>query len=152
MSKQKTGLRKLGNVVAIPLGDGTFAYGRVLREPLFAFYDLRTDQLAEACEVVRAPVAFTIWVMRRALTHGDWTVIGNVPIEEKMLKAPLFFKEDPLSGALRIYDGDTGEESAATRENCNQLERAAVWSRNHVVDRLVDHFHGRPCKWGGKGR
>jgi hypothetical protein len=152
MSKQVSGPRKIGNVFAIPLGDGKYGYGRVLREPLMAFYDLRTSGIADLDEVLKSPIAFSVWVMHRALTGGAWRIIGNAPLEKSLLEEPLIFKEDPISRALSVYRGSTGEEKPATREQCSQLERAAVWSQNHIVDRLFDHFSGRQCKWGGKGR
>ena len=36
--------RKEGDIILIKLSDNTFGYGRVLNDPLFAFYDLNTSQ------------------------------------------------------------------------------------------------------------
>jgi hypothetical protein len=145
MSRKKIH-QKIGNVVAIPLGDGTFSFGRILNSPLVAFYDLRRSEIPELEEILRSPIAFSVWVMKYAVTDGDWPVIGNAPLEEELLEEPLFFKKDIISGVLSIYQ-DNDDFIPATKEQCKVLERAAVWDRCHIVDRLNDHFAGRPNQW-----
>jgi hypothetical protein len=65
------------------------------------------------------------------------------------LNNPPFFKRDSISGKLSIYTERGGKsfEKDATLEECKQLECAAVWSANHIIDRLNDHFSGKPNKW-----
>jgi hypothetical protein len=147
MSKKGKVPRKVGDVVAVPLGDGTYGFGRVLQEPLMAFYDLRKNAIPGLQDVLRAPVAFIVYVMNFAVTDGVWQIIGKAPLNGKLLDEPLFFKKDSVSGALSVYRDSTGEERPASREECETLERAAVWEPSHVVDRLVDYFAGRPNKW-----
>jgi hypothetical protein len=64
-----------------------------------------------------------------------------------MLEQPWFFKEDPISHALSRYRGGGGDEVPASAEQCEGLECAAVWEAEHVVERLSDHFAGRPNAW-----
>ena len=139
--------RKLGDVLMIPLGDGSFGYGRVLEEPLVAFYDLRNNKPGALDEIVSKKVAFKVWVMNYAITDGDWPVLGNLPLEPELTTEPLFFKKDPISKALSIYRDSTGEKVPASRIDCEKLECAAAWEPEHVVDRLNDHFAGRPNGW-----
>ena len=147
MSSKKKVRRRVGDVVAIPLGDGSYGFGRVLRTPLVAFYDLRKSNISELQDVLCAPVAFIVAVMKYALNDGDWPVIGYAPLEEALMKEPLFFKKDGISGSLSIYRDSSGVFTPASREQCEGLECAAVWDRCHLVDRLIDHFAGRPNKW-----
>ncbi|MEM9658330.1 MAG: Imm26 family immunity protein [Planctomycetota bacterium] len=139
--------RTVGDVVSLTLSDETTAYGRVLTSPLMAFYDLNSDSPLSATEVVRAPIAFKVWVTNYAITDGLWHVIGHAPLEEELREEPLFFKRDALTKALSIYRDSTGEERPATVAECEGLECAAVWEPEHVADRLADHFAGRPNKW-----
>jgi hypothetical protein len=150
--------RKEGDIVAIDLGDGTLAFARVLREPLLAFYDLRVrnQETPSIQEIVKRPVLWRIWVMNYAITGGRWKVMGNSPLEEALKREPTFFKQDPISGDVTLYRAET--EYPASIEECEHLERAAVWDPEHVEDRLRDHFDGRPNKWveslrvkGGRG-
>jgi immunity protein 26 of polymorphic toxin system len=131
----------------VPLGDDTYGYGLVLKDPLFAFFDFRSTMPPPPVEeVVRKPVAFRVCVMRYVITKGLWPVIGHVDVPAQLLAEPEFFKQDPMTGALSITK-DGGDERPATLEECRRLECAAVWEAVHVADRLRDHFAGRPNKW-----
>lgn len=147
MSQTRKARRKVGDVVVVPLGDGTYGFGRVLREPLMAFYALRTTAIPAVQDILLSPVAFIVGVMNYAVTQGIWQIIGNSPLDEKLSEEPLFFKKDLVSGVLSIYRDSTGEEMPATPEQCENLECAAVWEPNHVIDRLKDHFAGQQNKW-----
>lgn len=139
--------RKVGDVLAISLGDRTFAFGRVLTEPLVAFYDLRKDDSPDLRKIISSNVAFTVCVMNYAITDGDWRVVGNVPLDPALKVEPLFFKKDPITRSLTIYRDSTGEERPATRSECEGIECAAVWEPKQIVDRLSDMFAQRPNKW-----
>ena len=147
MSRKKRIRRKLGDVIAVPLRDGLFGYGRVLREPLIAFYNLQSSEPLPLEKIVLAPVAFVLFVMNSAIIDGDWSVLGNIPLSADLLQEPLFFKKDSITGALSTYRDSTGEETPATREQCKGLECAAVWEPNHIADRLSDYFSGRRNAW-----
>ncbi len=139
--------RVIGDVVQIDLGAGRFSFGRVLEEPLVAFYDLESSHIPSPQEIVQLPIVFRIWVMNFAITEGDWGVVGNVALTDDLLEPPRFFKRDSISGKLSITRTGGGDEVAATQKECEGLECAAVWEPEHVVDRLRDHFAGRPNKW-----
>ncbi len=139
--------RNVGDVVSVPLGDGTIGFGRVLKGALFAFYDLRDSEVPSLEKIVSSKIAFKVWVMNYAVTSGDWPVLGNVPLEPELVIEPLFFKKDSITKALRTYRDSTQEEVSATREECEMLERASVWNPEHVVERLNAHFAGRRSIW-----
>lgn len=145
--KKRRQRRNVGDVCKIDLGDGYFAFGRVLEEPLMAFYDLRAAEVPRLEDIVAAPIAFKIWVMNYAITAGDWPILGNVPLSPDLEEKPAFFKIDPITGQLGITYEGAGDERPATFEECASLECAAVWEPEHVVDRLIDYFAGRPNRW-----
>lgn len=137
--------RRIGDVVKIPLEDGSSCFGRVLDEPLVAFYDIKTDLQPSIDEIVRLPVLFKVWVMNHAITSGRWEVIGHHDVDNALMEPVRFFKQDPITKEVCIYLNS--EEIAATREQCKDLERAAVWNPEHIEDRLRDHYLGVPNKW-----
>ena len=143
--KSGRGGGRIGDFVRISLGDGWYSYGRVLRAPLFAFYDVRVREPLGLEELQLRPLLFRVWVMKSALTSGRWVIIGNRPLEKSVEQSPAFFKQDPITNDLSIYH--EGKERRATREECESLERAAVWDPTHVEDRLRDHYAGVPNKW-----
>jgi Immunity protein 26 len=149
MSRTRKRRRVVGDVVAIPLGQSErVGFGLVLKEPLMAFFDVSADSGAKlsAEAIICYPVAFTIWVASQPIVDGLWPVLGKVTVPEKFAAAPWFLKQDPISGRITVGRAGT-EERPPAQDQVNTLERAAVWSAGHVVDRLRDHFAGRPNKW-----
>jgi hypothetical protein len=85
-------------------------------------------------------------VMNHAITSGRWSRVANAPLDAALLQPPTFFKQDVMNpNLLSLYRA--GEETPASRDECEGLERAAVWEPEHIEDRLRDHYHGRPNKW-----
>lgn len=138
--------RKRGDVFRIDLGDGTYSFGQVLESPLFVFFDLRSESDLSPEEITSNTPLFLLWVMKYAMTSGVWPVIGQAEISPLIDEKPIFYRQDAISGKLSIYHTG-GKEEPATPQEIEGLERAAVWDPSHVVDRLNDHFAGRPCKW-----
>ena len=136
---------KQGDIFQIDLGNGYFGFGQVLKDPLFVFFKLRARQPPPIEQIAESGVAFAIDVMEYAITDGDWPIIGSADVSEEIDESPPFFKKDPISGALSItYTGE--EEEPATLASIEGLECAAVWEPEHVVERLNDHFAGRPSR------
>ncbi|MDN3649150.1 immunity 26/phosphotriesterase HocA family protein [Reinekea marina] len=127
------------------LEDGSLSFGRVLNEPLMAFYDCKSENVLDVNDVISRPILFRIWVMNNAIESGRWQVLGNIPLDLELEETPRFFKQNSLSKKLSIYF--EGEETPATKEECQGLERAAVWDPEHVEDRLRDYFAGVPNQW-----
>ncbi|WP_165271732.1 Imm26 family immunity protein [Pelagerythrobacter rhizovicinus] len=142
-----------GQIVEIALGQGKKSYARVLKEPLFAFYDKIFDASdnPNTENVVQLPIAFKINVMNSSVTSGRWHIIGRIDLTPDLEKVPSFCKQDIVTGELFIYQ-EVPElapdyERPATAEECKGLEAAAVWDAEHVEDRLRDHFAGQPNEW-----
>ena len=137
-----------GDVIQINLGNGYYSFGCATFNSV-AFYDFRSNEVPEINEIVNKPILFTLWVMDYAYKkNGDFKIMGNIPINDKLNEPPKYFKEDPISKKLYIYweNGDT-HQIAATYDECSGLERAAVWDPDHIIDRLNDHYEGKPNKW-----
>lgn len=144
--KKKRGRWNEGDVVQIILDNGKMAFARVLRNPLIVFYDLTATEVPLIEQIIASPIAFKLWVTRYALTTGSWSRIGHVELSPELREQPIFLKQDPISGKLSLYLGN-GVEIPAAIEETTELECAAVWDPEHVVDRLKDHFAGLPNKW-----
>ena len=131
-----------GNVFEVALSSAGFAYGMVIELPLVAFFDRRFAKRPTVEDILSCPIAFRIWVMRDCISKKGWPVIGHAPVPDALSKPPVFYKFDLLSKRFSLYRDQS--EEPATREQCLDLECAAVWSDVHVVSRLDDHFAGRP--------
>jgi hypothetical protein len=123
-----------------------FGYGVVLEEPLVAFVDHHDAGGNVDVRVMATKArAFRIWVHNIPMSKGLWPVIGHIEPTAEDREPVTFFKKDPLKGTFSLVVG--GQATPATLEQCQGVERAAVWEAQHVVDRLVDHFAGRPNRW-----
>lgn len=144
-----------GTILCIDLKNGQVAYACVLEEPLVAFFEADSHLFDENPKnLERAPVAFAIWVMRSAVTSGKWPAVGCLDHTQINLRRPVqFFAQDAITGSLSIAS-ESGVENgrSASFEECANLERAAVWSLEHVEDRLRDHFSGENNVWVEKLR
>ncbi|NVO33403.1 immunity 26/phosphotriesterase HocA family protein [Hymenobacter lapidiphilus] len=139
--------RTVGAIVEIPLEAGKKAYGRILGEASFAFYDYVNDgEPVVLADLVAKPILFIVAVYSDAVTQGRWQKIGRLPLEPTLQTLPLKFIQDALDETrFKVYDN--GVIRPATREACVGLERVAVWEPEHVESRLSDHYKGQPNEW-----
>ncbi len=134
---------KPGSFLRIPLADGTFSYGRVLKLPHDAYYDYRTDTPdADLDRIASKPILFKIMV--RHMEERPWEFIGWRELEEQFSQPIVQFMQD--IGNFRdctIFD-TVGNSRRAEPQECVGLERSAVWEEVGVEQRLLDTFMERP--------
>lgn len=127
----------------IPLADGSFAYGRVLKQPFDAFYNHRTNSPDSDLErIASKPTLFRIVV--HSPYPKSWELIGWREIEDHLTQPVVQFSME--AGPLRrctIFDS-LGNEREATPKECIGLEPATVWEPHGVENRLLDAFMRRP--------
>ena len=154
--RKARGNRAPGRVVRIDLGDGRCGFGRQLWSINAEFYDhvSTAGEPIDLLALVEKPVAFTIWVTDRCFKrNGRWTLLDTVPLLEwEQERFDVKFRQDMFSGALSIVSRSHPpsvyfENRPASIDECEGLERDAIWSPEHIEDRLRDHFDGRPNKW-----
>jgi hypothetical protein len=138
MQKHRT-----GTFVRIALADGSFGYGRLLESPYAAFYKhktLRPDSDLDG--IASKPILFRTAVRHLAL--DSWESIGWRALEEHLTQPLVRFMQD-VGDFRRCTIFDTaGNERAAEPQECVGLERAAVWEKESIEERLLDGLLGRP--------
>ncbi|WP_054312673.1 Imm26 family immunity protein [Mesorhizobium sp. 1M-11] len=134
-----------GDIFKIPLGDGTQAYAIAFRDPLFGFFDIRSEDEVAVSEIEKGKIIFCVWVMKYAVSKGIWKKVGTTSKFDGMYDEVSFYKQDAFNGRLTSYTN--GVESPIDYEAAQTMEAAAVWDPEHVEDRLRDHFAGVPNKW-----
>jgi len=134
---------KPGTFVAIPLPNGRFGVGRVLKSPLMAFYSIELDHFPLESEIssIDLIVAFAVWVHRSAIGKRGWQKIGFREISGNE-PDPFFFRQDAISRKLYLHRN--GQERLATFDEVESLEVAAVYDHHHVEDRLDAFLLKRP--------
>lgn len=136
---------KTGKVFRINLGAGAYAYALALKDPEFVFFScFNPDATLE--EILSSGVLWRLWVMRQALKEPTWELLCEIKkIPEPFQQEVTRFKKDSITGKYSLYIH--GQETPASKDQCIGLERAAVWSSNHVNDRLNDHLAGVENAW-----
>lgn len=139
-----------GAILEINIENEYFIYAQILLKGLgYAFFDYKSkDMIKDLNYLLECKVLFIIAVYDDVVTKGVWKKIGKLPIRHDLLIQPMKFIQDPYDfNKCDLYDPNTGEVTPATKGECTNLERAAVWEANHVEDRIKDHYLGRPNVW-----
>ena len=146
---------KVGQIVAIPLPEGRFAYGKVFNNLAVGVYDFLSDQIEPVEQVVKNGLLFYSAVTDRAIKHGAFTVIGEQPFpDEESAWAPAMaagiFPEDHSIGMLHItHKGHylpASPDQAAGMDICVLCQEPELFV-DLVVDRLVNR-NNRKYRYG----
>ncbi|MCO7225561.1 Imm26 family immunity protein [Pleionea sp. CnH1-48] len=139
----------VGAIVEIQLRDGSFTYAQILEEAL-AFFSIKVDKPLgkdELYKIHEADDLYFLAVDYYVVTQGHWLKVGKLPVKEEHEVLPMTFIQDSNTGKFQLYEPSTGEITDSTYEECKSLECTASWDKNHVEDRLIDHFEGKPNIW-----
>lgn len=134
--------RTVGAVIAVPLPNGYRAYGRILKNAAFAFYDIISPDENVAVErILHAKVLFIVAVYDSVMHRGRWLKIHKASLEPELENLPKKYIEDIMApGHYFLYDANTGEITPASKQECQGLEQAAVWQGGQVEEQLMNHF------------
>ncbi|RHW42309.1 hypothetical protein D1B31_04785 [Neobacillus notoginsengisoli] len=131
---------KIGDVYAIPLPNGKYAFGRIFKDGGIGIYKYIGENIEDIPKVEE--YQFIVGIYEYVLKSGDWTVVENRPFKsDGEAFPPPFCIIDSISGEYSIYQ--KGEIRSATKSECEGLEVAAVWADNHIIDRIMgdDKWH-----------
>jgi len=146
---------KVGQIVAIPLPDKRFAYGKVFNDFDVGVYDFLSDEIEPIERVVKNKILFYSAVTDRAIKSGAFTVIGEQPFpDEESAWAPAMaagiFPEDHSIGMLHItHKGQylpASPDQAAGMDICVLCQEPELFVEL-VVDRLVNR-NNRKYRYG----
>lgn len=125
---------QLGDLYEIPLPSGKKAYGRLFRECTLAIYQGRYTDVSELPE--DAEYDRFLCVYRDLLRDGVWRVVGSRPFRDGEDNwPPPKCVVDAITCRGSLYE--KGIIRPCTYAECKDLEIAAVWDRNHLVDMLM---------------
>lgn len=139
-NKKKRQKRRPGDFFAVPLPDGDYAFGRILNDAM-AFYDLKSKEIVDIEEILKANIIFKVWVTDYVITSGLYPIIGHKPLTEEEKNPLVFAKRDVLSGQYYKYI-EGGTMIPSSKEDLIGLELAAVWDHDHIEERLTSYFRG----------
>lgn len=124
----------IGDVVQIPLPDGRYAYGRVLRDASLGVY--RATAAAPSKPPTGTNYLFVVGVYEDVLASGKWPVVDHAPFQHpKEEWPPAYSVKDPITGRMSLYH--KGQMRPASEDECRGLEPATVWDAHHIVERIL---------------
>ena len=138
----------LGDIYEIPLPNGKNAYGRLYKEYVLGIYNKKCKNYTEISN--DETYMFFVGVYKDLLLDGKWKIVGNRKFNsEDESWAPPQCIVDAITKRGSIYY--KGNIIQCSYDECKDLEVAAAWDRNHLIDRLMGNDKwekslGRPEK------
>ena len=114
-----------GRVMAVPLGDGWFAFAHALVFSLAEVYNLRSKERPEVKDLANERVLFRIWLTKHAFTGRRWKRLGVLPIDLGEVSQPWFIKQSPGGTLYKTRDG--AEEIPATWDEAESPVGEPSW-------------------------
>lgn len=138
---------KIGQIVAIPLPDGKFAYGKVFNNFAVGVFEFLSENITYSLDsIIKNNFLFYSAVTDRAITSGIFTVIGEQPFfsVDSAWAPPMaagIFPEDHSIGMLHItHKGKylpASPSQAAGMDICVMCQEPELFV-DLIVDRLVN--------------
>ena len=142
----------LGNVVAIPLPNGKFAYAKIFDDCDFGVYEVISDGILPLSAVISSHIVIYQACTDSSIKNGEWKVIGEEPFIDPESawappKATFYVREADewtVFGKPHIYH--KGETRMATLEEVRGLDIMSVCQRPEllveiIIDRVVNGNH-----------
>ncbi len=108
-----------------------------------AFFDYRTHEpTSELAAIESNAVLFSQAI--RLFEEDTWADLSARPLEGEVAKPVVKFMQDLADFRDCVIFDSTGMERQVSPKECIGIEEAGVWDANHIEERLLDHFMGRP--------
>jgi len=125
---------KLGDIVDIPLPNGSFAFGRLYNDASIGVYDLIALSSLSVDEISKYKIRFFSGVFDTYIKNGNWKIIGNIPFEKQDDSwPPAQYIQDIINpDKYSIYY--KGEIIAASKEEISGLEQQIMRKPEELVE------------------
>lgn len=126
--------RKIGDIYAIELPNGKYAFGRIMKESGLALYKEMGDSVSNFPETEE--YMFIISVYDYVFKESKWIYICNKSFENEADSwPPKRSVYDIIANSYSVYY--KGEFFPSTKKECENLESATVWGTKSLIDRLM---------------
>jgi hypothetical protein len=143
---QNTGKRRrprVGDIVAIPLRDEIYAYGKLYRDCAVGIFDYISSEICSAETVIENPECLWFGFDDYAIRQGRWPIIGRVEprTEDDEWAPPVYIEDIIVPGKFRVYH--KGEMRPASRKEIAGLQEQAFLSVRGLQEETENHFKAR---------
>jgi hypothetical protein len=134
-----------GDIYSIKLSPSEFGFCRLLDFPIAEFFNIKSDRENIEFKDIITDVLFRVWIERKSINSPLFRKIGHKKYRDSLSLNT--YRYDELLDEYRIYDGETGINHLATKEDAMKFERAAVYGDIHLVERIKANIAGQKSKW-----
>ncbi|MCA0984274.1 immunity 26/phosphotriesterase HocA family protein [Halobacillus yeomjeoni] len=125
---------KTGDVLAIPLPDDTFAFGKIFNDAGIGIYKYIGKDYNDLPQ--KEEFQFIVGVYDDVVKSGEWPKVDYRPFEdEESAWSPPSCIFDVISKGSSIYH--KGEIYDSTEDECEGLEVAAIWEGHAIIKRIM---------------
>jgi len=132
---------RIGDIVAIPIGDHGVSYARIFRDATLAVLDCFSSEILEADELPPARPVFFAAFFDDAIVDGTWPIVGHQDFEndDEAWPPPRMVRDVLDPTRFRIYE--RGEIREATSEEVEYLEPASIYKPDQLVEKIRKEGH-----------
>ncbi len=149
---------KPGDIIKIPLPDGSHTYARILVDDSYAFYDCKTmEDITDFEIILKKSILFCAVVDIFAIKERSWTIIGNRPLEGKLKDFyPRYFMPAPTNEAnIGFYEVYKDEIEDAIKKDWvvgdSKTQLGGINGREHIEPRIMAYYEGEKSRFTSEG-
>lgn len=126
----------LGEIYAIPLANGDFAFARCFLKNKYGVFDFTSKKIESPILILRHTIAFWVSCYEEPTKTGQWPYVGRVPFASICDAWPpaIYFRDlkDPRFCTMIIRN----ESWSVRPEDLEGLEPVQLWSVEMICDRI----------------
>jgi len=145
MAKKEKCKLEIGNVYAVPLNDGRYAFGVLCHGNEVNFFDYTSIEMEIPSTLLDMGSAFRVPVAKDELENCCWEIIGRVDLPGQY-STPGKYLHKPV-GSSQYYLYSAGKSLPVLESEVRGLEVLSVWFSSHIVERLQCFFKGEKSKY-----
>jgi len=139
---------KNGDVIAIPLPSGKFAFGLQMGDATAIYSILGDDPFKPP--IGHRKFMFAVGVYKDVLSNTDWPKVSKetvTPVEIEF--AGISYLKDAITGEYSLYSEDENYLNGipSSQQECYGLEAVSAWDKQHIVDRIIDTLRLKKSIW-----
>lgn len=138
---------KIGDIVAIPLPNKSYAYGKIFNDSTIGIYKIVTKIIETVERVTQCHIAFYAGFFDTKILSGDWSIIGWQKFlnDEEAWPPPAYIQDILNPQTYRIYH--KGMMRPATKEEIKGLEKAIMYKPESLESKIMTEFlqEGATC-------
>ncbi|SCZ57250.1 Immunity protein 26 [Epibacterium ulvae] len=128
-----------GAVVRIPLSNGKFGFGVLLKQPMVAFLNFSGETEAFEGKVSDDHILFKADIDAYIIAKGHWLKTSKADLNNFDSSEPIRYMYDVIGDSYSLYNGswiDTFYRKPCTKTQALIYERFEIWTLWEITERL----------------